>query len=303
MCRTVMARGLRGRDRQIDNRVPYAGRCITPSQLLRLLRFVVFAPWWLNRNTTERRRLDGHWANSAILGTAAYSVQLAALHSPPASQSALLCRHYVGVTAPMACYWRREGLKRLSGLVLASQSVWPGACMPLHGCHPASTDPRRGGPIISHLLAALNADAVSRTAAGAVNGLRCLSNQPENAVYGGPQAPSPKRVTLRTLREKYQRGEPISMVTAYDYPSAVHVSPCCMSACQNARCCVPLGCLQATGRLCCQPSHNAVTAYCEHVLVLCPASLATPSLASKHSSHSRAAPPTTHIPTLHPPPP
>lgn len=40
----------------------------------------------------------------------------------------------------------------------------------------------------------------------------------------GPAAPSAKRVTLRTLREKYKRGEPISMVTAYDYPSAVHVS-------------------------------------------------------------------------------
>jgi hypothetical protein len=40
----------------------------------------------------------------------------------------------------------------------------------------------------------------------------------------GPAAASPKRVTLRTLREKYKRGEPISMVTAYDYPSAVHVS-------------------------------------------------------------------------------
>ena len=42
----------------------------------------------------------------------------------------------------------------------------------------------------------------------------------------GPSSPSPKRVTLRTLREKYMRGEPISMVTAYDYPSAVHVRTC-----------------------------------------------------------------------------
>lgn len=32
-----------------------------------------------------------------------------------------------------------------------------------------------------------------------------------------------RRVTLRTLRGQYERGEPISMVTAYDYPSAVHV--------------------------------------------------------------------------------
>ena len=42
----------------------------------------------------------------------------------------------------------------------------------------------------------------------------------------GPSSPSPKRVTLRTLRDKYMRGEPISMVTAYDYPSAVHVRTC-----------------------------------------------------------------------------
>ena len=52
---------------------------------------------------------------------------------------------------------------------------------------------------------------------------RTLSNQPEHAVYSGPKAPSPRRVTLRTLRDKYLRGVPISVVTAYDYPSAVHV--------------------------------------------------------------------------------
>jgi hypothetical protein len=53
---------------------------------------------------------------------------------------------------------------------------------------------------------------------------RWHSIKPEHTVYSGPTAPSPKRITLRTLREKYQRDEPISMVTAYDYPSAVHVS-------------------------------------------------------------------------------
>ena len=52
---------------------------------------------------------------------------------------------------------------------------------------------------------------------------RCFSIQPENTVYGGPTAPLPKRVTLRTLQSKYKKQEPISMVTAYDYPSAVHV--------------------------------------------------------------------------------
>lgn len=49
------------------------------------------------------------------------------------------------------------------------------------------------------------------------------SVQPENAVYGGPSAPLPTRVTLRTLRKKYEQGQPLSMLTAYDYPSAVHV--------------------------------------------------------------------------------
>lgn len=62
--------------------------------------------------------------------------------------------------------------------------------------------------------------------AGAANcsNVRCFSIQPENTVYSGPVTPSPKRVTLRTLQSKYKKGEPISMVTAYDYPSAVHVS-------------------------------------------------------------------------------
>ncbi|KAF5826035.1 ketopantoate hydroxymethyltransferase-domain-containing protein, partial [Dunaliella salina] len=53
--------------------------------------------------------------------------------------------------------------------------------------------------------------------------LRMVATQPENAVYSGPTSPSPRRVTLRTLRSKYQQGVPISMATAYDYPSAVHV--------------------------------------------------------------------------------
>ena len=52
---------------------------------------------------------------------------------------------------------------------------------------------------------------------------RHLSNQPEHTVYSGPTAPLPNRITLRTLRQKYLAGTPISMVTAYDYPSAVHV--------------------------------------------------------------------------------
>ena len=49
------------------------------------------------------------------------------------------------------------------------------------------------------------------------------SAHPEIQVYAGPQAPK-KAVTLRTLRAKYEKQQPICMATAYDYPSAVHVS-------------------------------------------------------------------------------
>lgn len=52
---------------------------------------------------------------------------------------------------------------------------------------------------------------------------RAASIQPEAAVYSGPSETSGKRVTLRTLQTKFRKQEPISMVTAYDYPSAVHV--------------------------------------------------------------------------------
>eukprot|EP00252_Welwitschia_mirabilis_P025624 TRINITY_DN8093_c0_g1_i4.p1 TRINITY_DN8093_c0_g1~~TRINITY_DN8093_c0_g1_i4.p1 ORF type:complete len:388 (+),score=75.78 TRINITY_DN8093_c0_g1_i4:315-1478(+) len=55
-------------------------------------------------------------------------------------------------------------------------------------------------------------------------GIRSMSNLPEKVVYGGPQSQSPwKRITLNHLAAKYKTGEPITMVTAYDYPSAVHV--------------------------------------------------------------------------------
>nr|ABK27022.1 unknown [Picea sitchensis] len=54
--------------------------------------------------------------------------------------------------------------------------------------------------------------------------VRGMSNLPEKSVYGGPKSQSPwKRITLNHLAAKYDKGEPITMVTAYDYPSAVHV--------------------------------------------------------------------------------
>lgn len=51
-----------------------------------------------------------------------------------------------------------------------------------------------------------------------------MSNVPESTVYGGPKPQlAAHRVTLTHLRQKHRRGEPITVVTAYDYPSAVHV--------------------------------------------------------------------------------
>lgn len=52
--------------------------------------------------------------------------------------------------------------------------------------------------------------------------LRLMSNLPENTVYSGP-TPQTKRVTLSQLRQKHKNSQPITMVTAYDYPSAVHL--------------------------------------------------------------------------------
>lgn len=54
--------------------------------------------------------------------------------------------------------------------------------------------------------------------------LRYMSNVPENTVYGGPKPQIPQqRVTLTNLRQKHKKGEPITMVTAYDYPAGVHL--------------------------------------------------------------------------------
>eukprot|EP00793_Prasinoderma_coloniale_P001391 PRCOL_00005166-RA len=51
------------------------------------------------------------------------------------------------------------------------------------------------------------------------------AHTPADSIYGGPRAAAdvPSRVTVHTVRAKYARGEPLSCVTAYDYPSAAHV--------------------------------------------------------------------------------
>ncbi|KAG2720444.1 hypothetical protein I3760_02G035300 [Carya illinoinensis] len=62
--------------------------------------------------------------------------------------------------------------------------------------------------------------------------LRCMSNVPENTVYGGPEPQNPnQRVTLTYLKQKYRKGQPITVVTAYDYPSAVHVDTAGIDVC------------------------------------------------------------------------
>ena len=51
-----------------------------------------------------------------------------------------------------------------------------------------------------------------------------MSNVPENTLYGCPKPQNPgQRVTLAHLRLKHRNGEPITMVTAYDYSSSVHL--------------------------------------------------------------------------------
>lgn len=61
---------------------------------------------------------------------------------------------------------------------------------------------------------------------------RTMSNLPENTVYGGPRPQAPAaRVTLSNLRLKHRRGEPITVVTAYDYPSAVHLDQAGIDIC------------------------------------------------------------------------
>uniref|UniRef100_A0A0R0J726 3-methyl-2-oxobutanoate hydroxymethyltransferase n=1 Tax=Glycine max TaxID=3847 RepID=A0A0R0J726_SOYBN len=62
--------------------------------------------------------------------------------------------------------------------------------------------------------------------------IRCMSNVPENTVYSGPTSQSStKRVTLSQLRQKHRASQPITMVTAYDYPAAVHLDTAGVDIC------------------------------------------------------------------------
>ncbi|GAB2245060.1 hypothetical protein Droror1_Dr00000553 [Drosera rotundifolia] len=58
------------------------------------------------------------------------------------------------------------------------------------------------------------------------------SNIPLNTVYGGPKPQTPtQRFTLSHLRQKHKRREPITVVTGYDYPSAVHIDEAGIDVC------------------------------------------------------------------------
>ncbi|KAH7658261.1 3-methyl-2-oxobutanoate hydroxymethyltransferase protein [Dioscorea alata] len=59
-----------------------------------------------------------------------------------------------------------------------------------------------------------------------------FGNVPQSTVYGCPKPQSPnQRVTLNSLRQKHLACEPITMVTAYDYPSAVQVDTAGIDIC------------------------------------------------------------------------
>jgi hypothetical protein len=50
-----------------------------------------------------------------------------------------------------------------------------------------------------------------------------MSTKPSATVYSGPSTANNKRVTLRSIKKRYLEGSKLTMLTAYDYPSAVHV--------------------------------------------------------------------------------
>ncbi|PON68028.1 Ketopantoate hydroxymethyltransferase [Parasponia andersonii] len=74
------------------------------------------------------------------------------------------------------------------------------------------------------LFTAISRAALAHRARATTLFHRFMSNIPENTVYGGPTAQTlNERVTLAHLRQKHKKGQPITVVTAYDYPSAVHL--------------------------------------------------------------------------------
>ncbi|EYU32174.1 hypothetical protein ABFS82_02G168100 [Erythranthe guttata] len=86
--------------------------------------------------------------------------------------------------------------------------------------------------ILSSLCKNLRTCSIRTHSNSALSLLRRMSNVPENTVYGGPKPQNhTQRVTLTHLRQKHKKGEPITMVTAYDYPSAVHLDTAGIDIC------------------------------------------------------------------------
>lgn len=52
---------------------------------------------------------------------------------------------------------------------------------------------------------------------------QCQTRQSSHSPLGIPTAPQRKKVTINTLRDLHQKDEPITMITAHDFPSA-HVA-------------------------------------------------------------------------------
>ncbi|KAL9117124.1 MAG: hypothetical protein Q9187_006341 [Circinaria calcarea] len=52
---------------------------------------------------------------------------------------------------------------------------------------------------------------------------QCQIRQSSHSPMGDPAIPPRKKVTINTLRSLYQKQEPITMITAHDFPSA-HVA-------------------------------------------------------------------------------
>mmetsp|Transcript_14980 Transcript_14980/g.42054 ORF Transcript_14980/g.42054 Transcript_14980/m.42054 type:complete len:296 (-) Transcript_14980:563-1450(-) len=75
-------------------------------------------------------------------------------------------------------------------------------------------------PRVARSVLRCSAGVGTRTFEGAK---QVSSLAPEQAVYSGPQSRSPGTTNLGSIRRMYESGEPIVMITAYDYPSAVHI--------------------------------------------------------------------------------
>ncbi|XP_010247884.1 PREDICTED: 3-methyl-2-oxobutanoate hydroxymethyltransferase 1, mitochondrial-like isoform X1 [Nelumbo nucifera] len=86
--------------------------------------------------------------------------------------------------------------------------------------------------ILSRASSSSSSSSIFSRAAFLLFHLRRMSNVPENSVYGGPKPQNPNnRITVTHLKQKHRKGEPITVVTAYDYPSAVHLDEVGIDVC------------------------------------------------------------------------